>query len=381
MGVVYVTADGGQSWTRHIVRESFRPFVCEFASADEGWLAGDWVSGSHIGQILHTTDGGAHWAVQRTPSTYYSIVRDLDFSDPSRGWAVGCQYSGETPQPFTLSTEDGGVTWKERSEEIPTVGEAVRFVDPQHGRIVGSGVWRTDDGGSSWRCEVPAADMTSLAQLSMDEAWAAGDGMLVTADTADDVSPPATLVSDNGRRWHKLPYSLPLSATEIGAGSVAVTEYRIDGESAWGEAIDGTVTFQAEPGDHSFDGLHHVYYRSIDDSGNMEPWRLCELRIDTTPPVTIAPKAVVTRRGSWGILPYRVIDIPGIWGTVTVKIRRLSDGACVKTIRESWEGDTAVWFKCWLATARYRFTVYATDAAGNTQATAGSNLLTVKPAR
>ena len=67
-----------------------------FPDARHGWAVG-WG-----GDILVTSDGGAHWRVQR------DIVEDLflsdvTFADARHGWIVG--------GGFILATSDGGRRW------------------------------------------------------------------------------------------------------------------------------------------------------------------------------------------------------------------------------------------------------------------------------
>ena len=64
--------------------------------AHTGYAAGDG------GTILKTTDGGANWAIQTTPTT--EGLRGLHFVDQDTGYAVG--YAGTL-----LKTTDGGGNW------------------------------------------------------------------------------------------------------------------------------------------------------------------------------------------------------------------------------------------------------------------------------
>jgi len=64
---------------------------------------------------------------------------------------------------------------------------------------------------------------------------------------------------------------------------------------------------------------------------------------------------------------------------VTIKLRR--SGKPIKTLQlgdQPANKSLTARFPCKLAAGKYTFTVYATDLAGNTQAKAGHNTLTVK---
>jgi len=109
-----------------------------------------------------------------------------------------------------------------------------------------------------------------------------------------------------------------------------------------------------------------------------------EIGLDTVRPVTKAPAAARARRGRLVTLKYRVVD-----GTpcgpkarsVTIKVRN-SAGVLVKRIaltRRRVNQTLGVSFavpSTWRP-GTYVYTVYATDNAGNAQATAGRNTLTV----
>jgi len=107
--------------------------------------------------------------------------------------------------------------------------------------------------------------------------------------------------------------------------------------------------------------------------------------LDTVRPVTKAPAAARVRRGRLVTLEYRIVDVAPCGPearSVTIKVRN-GAGTLVKritltrrrvnerlgasfTVPSTWRPGT------------YVYTVYATDNAGNTQAKAGSNTLTVR---
>jgi len=68
-----------------------------FPSEDSGWVVGDY------GAVLHTSDGGNTWSVQRLGS--FPALFSVCFVSDSQGWAVG--QSG-----CFLRTKDGGNTWE-----------------------------------------------------------------------------------------------------------------------------------------------------------------------------------------------------------------------------------------------------------------------------
>jgi hypothetical protein len=212
------------------------------------------------------------------------------------------------------------------------------------------------------------------------------DDLTLTA-TIPDTTPPTTTASGatNGA-WYKAAVTVSLAALDNAGGSGMVggsakTEYKVDGAADW---TTGTSVPIDAPTDHSNDLLHTILYRSTDADGNVEPAKTLTVGIDTRKPTTKAPSAASVVRYRTAKLWYKVLDTGANGGkaTVTIKIRNRA-GKVVKTLGPS--KGMAVnkllykTFTCRLAKGTYRFSVYATDAAGNAQVLpVGSNRLTVR---
>jgi len=123
-----------------------------------------------------------------------------------------------------------------------------------------------------------------------------------------------------------------------------------------------------------------VEYRSVDNAGNVEATHSCRVAIDTRRPRPYANWAASVVRGHMATLRCYISDPrPGSpSATAVIKIRTLA-GRSVKTIvvRGPVNSSLSAHFVCRLARGSYRFTVSATDAAGNTQAALASNRLAV----
>ena len=130
------------------------------------------------------------------------------------------------------------------------------------------------------------------------------------------------------------------------------------------------------------DGVWYFHLRAVGDDGIWGPVSTYAVRIDTKPPTTSAPTSCRVRRGAVAKLSFKVSDAEpnGGWATVTIKIKD-SRSRLVKSLkvgRSPVNEKLSASFPCKLAAGRYTFSVYAKDAAGNSQARVGSNRLTVK---
>ncbi len=110
--------------------------------------------------------------------------------------------------------------------------------------------------------------------------------------------------------------------------------------------------------------------------------RTVTVNIDTRGPATLAPSAARVKQRRVAVLRYEVRDATPNAGTadvtITIKDRR---GRVVKRLQlGSKPVNTALTarFRCALRPGTYRFSVRATDAAGNPQANVASQKLTVR---
>ena len=226
----------------------------------------------------------------------------------------------------------------------------------------------------------------STAQSSVFATYSQGayvDDLTLTATVPDTTPPTTTATGAVDGRWYRSAVTVEFAASDNAGGSgVAYTEYALDG-GAW--TTDTSVDLPA-PSDHSGDLLHTVLYRSVDNAGtgNVEATKTLTVGIDTRKPTTKAPYAASVVRYRTAKLYYKVLDTGpnGGTATVTVKIKN-SANKVVKTLGP-YKGKAvsrllAATFICRLAKGSYRFSVYATDAAGNAQVLpAGSNRFTAK---
>jgi photosystem II stability/assembly factor-like uncharacterized protein len=182
-----------------------------FSDASHGWAVGRYSDTPQLtGQvILHTEDGGQHWAAQHRkapPLDALSSVFGLNaaqFVDAQTGWAVG---TSEQQHDAILHTSDGGQNWTEQGQELYAAQECeffgLHFLDAQEGwalsssRFVGDTILlaHTVDGGQTWQWVDSGieGDVAATSGLVQGDArfcdalhgWAVG-GLGVVIHTAD----------------------------------------------------------------------------------------------------------------------------------------------------------------------------------------------------
>jgi photosystem II stability/assembly factor-like uncharacterized protein len=221
--VVWLTADGGQSWQPSRVIEApggsgwFEPLALGFLDDGFGWLMAAIDAGmNHQYIALYTTsDDGLSWTrvvdpygdqpVQSCPKT------GLAFIDHQTGWMTR-DCAGLMDQVTVILTTDGGRTWTETAlPAIPALPggfaypnlctpHGIRLESPSEGSLIVScrqyletpapdgewvqdgphGLYRTTDGGATWRvAEFPAG---SVYWLDPQRGWSLGRAIAWTED-------------------------------------------------------------------------------------------------------------------------------------------------------------------------------------------------------
>ncbi|UCG88905.1 MAG: hypothetical protein JSW71_10350 [Gemmatimonadota bacterium] len=169
---VYRSVDGGTTWahlgldeTRHIgevVVHPENPDVAYVAALGSLWAASD------SRGVFKTTDGGQNWSRVLFVDQHTGVVEMvMDPSDPSTLYAATYQrlrrawgFNGGGPGSSIYKTSDGGATWRELANGLPQgdkgrIGLAIAKTDAlvlnatiEH--ATESGVYRTEDGGETW---------------------------------------------------------------------------------------------------------------------------------------------------------------------------------------------------------------------------------------
>ena len=182
---------------------------------------------------------------------------------------------------------------------------------------------------------------------------------------APETSLPLLAVTGGGRAWHNTPVTLTFSASDEESG-VQKTQYR------WPPAVlawtDGAVWTSPK----SWQGSTVVGVRALDWCGNTSETANAVVHVDMTRPVTKALNAPVVRPRQRVTLKYRVKEPPGLSPTAKVRIKVWSDKTgnvvMARNAIVPVNSDRSWSFKPQWPVGTYRWYVYATDLAGNTQA-------------
>ena len=193
-GVVYHTADGGQSWKAPSCDLHKGTISVHFVNQDTGWALQSALLPGMQGGILATRDGGKTWESQlENDPAYHGTVR---FLDEQTGWVTG-NYG------LVFHTSDGGSTWEKKSQGAGSSLRDVFFADRKTGWAAGYNgtILHSDDGGLSWQRQESGAGNQVLGNLHFIDrktGWVTGGvgTLLHTEDggvhwTKQDIGPDA----------------------------------------------------------------------------------------------------------------------------------------------------------------------------------------------
>ena len=385
------TTDGGATWIPQFVAGNTALSAVSFVDGATGWAAGGWyasLSAFPQAAVFGSTDGGFTWTQEKLPKGSPAIT-GLQFVSKTDGWAVGTSYVGDwydytADQGWVLHTTDGGATWTRVAGLADSQATTVHFSDPADGWVGGlNGVYATTDGGTTWQRVAAGEGVEAIAATDPQHVWAFGDGFLaatIDAGAGVDSAAPVTLDTHADSAWHNKPLTIGLTANDIGSAGLAFTQSSLDG-GPW--KTGPTISVPAY-GDHHFDGVHTIVYRSADNAGNQEQTESLTVGVDTLGPACSVPRKSVVDTGQRGALYFMATDMTSGVKRATITIV----GAHGRVLKRFVQG-TADWgmspaapyfwmrFKCTLKPGTYRVEVHATDWAGNRQVTVGRGTLRV----
>lgn len=233
-GVVLLSDDGAKTHrqARSVPVDSTLTSV-SFIDARQGWAVG------HAGVIIHTTDGGETWSLQRSDVREDRPLFAVHFFDATRGVAVGLW-------SLVLTTHNGGVTWQAVQMPIPEGAKKADlnllglFADPR-GRIFAAAekgmVLRSDDQGQHWNY---------LATGYKGSFWtgvATQDGTLLVAGMRGSLYRSG----NDGRTWERIETGSKSSITALAASAAHVVAVGLDGLVLNSNDAGSTFTTHVRP--------------------------------------------------------------------------------------------------------------------------------------
>ncbi len=196
-----------QTWTAQTSGTGVFLRSVSFVSASVAYVVGGDAYASRT--IKKSTDGGASWSAQSTPSDAYAF-KSVSFTDISTGTAVG-------DIGTIVRTVNGGTTWtfqyNTAFDNYQTL-YAVDFHDATNGITVGvSGriLWTTN-GGSNWN--TPAVNPASVYLYGV---------AMADANTAVAVGENGTIIrtTDSGNNWTSITSGTANHLTGVSFGTVS----------------------------------------------------------------------------------------------------------------------------------------------------------------
>ena len=218
-----------------------------------------WLTGTSLtvpAPADHSNDG--------VHSVAYQSVDSVGNTEPVKSCTVRIDTLPPVSQPLNLDT-----AWHPASYRLSLGAtdqgsgvSAIRYAVDGGGEQAGNSVAFNSDGPHV--VAFYAVDNAGNAEASQ------------TCTVYSDVTPPTT-TCDAQAGWVAFPATVRFAAADAHSG-VDYTEYQVDG-GAWQRGTEVQI---------AAGGTHDLRYRSVDSVGNAEPARSATVRIDTTPPVTIA---------------------------------------------------------------------------------------------
>ena len=175
------TTDGGQNWKASTSEQySLRDVV--FLNEDYGWACGEtWIEDSlqhskEFGQIIRTTNGGAHWDEYKLEGCSFNSIH---FVDTNIGWVTGTNLTDYTS--ILLKTIDGGITWRTITVDESNLFK-IFFINKNIGWVTtgfeSGKILHSIDGGENWSEQFSSyrsfSTLSAIKFINEKTGWAVG---------------------------------------------------------------------------------------------------------------------------------------------------------------------------------------------------------------
>jgi len=166
---IYRSTDGGETWQKKFSDEN-----TTFANIGMGSSRNAIFAGSFSGKVFITTDGGEN--IRETMLANETIISDAFFVSPDTAYLIG---------HYFWKTTDAGITWTKVSNFNNTPADNYRFLffinqDTGWATVYTRGVYKTSDGGLSWKKTTPDSLNARTGQYSSVFVLENGKGFFTT---------------------------------------------------------------------------------------------------------------------------------------------------------------------------------------------------------
>ncbi|MFI5144829.1 MAG: T9SS type A sorting domain-containing protein, partial [Ignavibacteria bacterium] len=177
VGIIFKTSDGGSSWIRLFSGNNALTSV-SFPNANTGFVCGSGNYGGHV--LFKTTNGGTNWI---GGSNYDSLnIFTVYFINSLTGFQAGNKYIIKAYViPCLLRTTDGGLSWNRQFFTYPPQGSltSVFFSDTLNGYTQGSGYfYKTTNSGISWTQITSTGISNSIYFINNLTGWSSGNSFV-----------------------------------------------------------------------------------------------------------------------------------------------------------------------------------------------------------
>lgn len=242
--VILRTTNGGITWTDQTC--NVLPNLMSICVLDTNTAFACGYSGSSLGRVIKTTDGGANWTAL-SPGT--ATLNGIFFRNSLTGWAVGNNGT-------IIYTTNGGLNWTVQSSTTSEILTGVHFINDTIGWVVGMAgtLLYTEDAGTNWEIinVLLNVNLRKIFFFNQYRGWLCGNaGRIKYSRTSEEICLVTvdSVTQKNKIIWERIPDQLTsfyiIYRYEVGSNYIALDSVPFDNMS---EYVDVT----SSPETHAF---------------------------------------------------------------------------------------------------------------------------------